>query len=132
MTVNPLHGNISQIYMMAVLRYADKSIVSTLSKNQEITKEGIRECVAGNAASIQPGKRYTSQGDTQSIHYTLDAQGRVYAIVTNRDYSPRVAFTALDELQQTFAKEFGLKVASATEESLTRSSRPLMSSIFEK
>ena len=101
MTTNPLHGNNPQVYMVAVVRYADKTVVAYYSSSKEVTKEGIRECIAGNA-NIQPGKRYTAQGDTQSIHYVLDTQGRVYSVVTNTRYSPRVAFLALGKCTCSF------------------------------
>ena len=46
--------------MLAVLRFSDKIVVATYSTSREVTKEGIRECVAGNATMTQ-GRRYTSQ-----------------------------------------------------------------------
>jgi hypothetical protein len=128
--LNPLHTNIPKIYMVAILRYSDKTVVATYSTSKEVTKEGIRELVAGNA-QMTAGRRYTSQGDSQSIHYTLDAQGRVYAVVTNPQYPPRVVFGALDELQSSFA-EFDSKVANATEESLSKPARLLLKDFTEK
>ncbi len=119
MTTNPLH---------AILRHSDKTVVATYSPGKEVTKEGIRECVAANA-NIQSGKRYTSTGDSQAIHYCLDAQGRVYSLVTNPRYSPRIAFLALEELQKQFGKEFGPRVASATEGSLTKPARTILQDI---
>ena len=96
-----------------------------------VTKEGIRECVAGNAA-IQANKKYTAQGEAQAIHYSLDAQGRVYAMVTNPTYSARVAFIALEDLQKRFGNDFGPKVASSTEESLSKAARPLLKEVVER
>lgn len=132
MTVNPLHqGGQPLIFMIAVLRHSDKTVVASYSSNKEVTKEGIRECVAGNAG-IQPGKRYCAQGETQSIQYTLDAQGRVYSVVTSPKYPARVAFMALEELQQKFGKDFGPRVASATEESLNKTARYLLKEVADK
>lgn len=131
MTANPMHNSIPQVYMVAVLRYADKSVVAVYSASKEVTKEGIRECVAGNA-KIQSGRRYTVEGESQAIHYTLDPQGRVYALVTNPKYSPRVAFIALDELQKQFGKEFGPRVASASEETLNKPARVLLKEISDR
>ena len=91
---------------------------------------GIRECVASNA-HIVPGKKYSSQGDVQSIHYAVDFQGRVYAIVTNPNYPVRVAFLALEEIQSEF-NDFGSKMSTATEESLTLSARLPLKAIAEK
>ena len=116
--------------MLAVLRLSDKTVVATYSSSRDVTKEGIRECVAGNA-QISAARRYTSQGETQSIHYFSDTQGRVYAIVTNRNFPPRVAFLALDELQKEFA-DFGSKVAISCEEGLTEPSKPTLNAIADK
>lgn len=57
---NPLHDDRPQIFMLAVLRFSDKIVVATYGTSREVTKEGIRECVAGNAMMTQ-GRRYTSQ-----------------------------------------------------------------------
>lgn len=128
---NPMHNNARpQIYMLAVLRYSDKTVVATYSASKEVTKEGIRECVAGNAQMI-PGRRYTSQGDVQAIHYSTDAQGRVYAIVTNPSYPVRVAFGALDELQSEFA-DFGSKVAASGEDGLSKTARLTLKAVADK
>ena len=127
---NPLHNDRPQIFMLAVLRFSDKIVVATYSTSKEVTKEGIRECVAGNAMMTQ-GRRYTSQGETQSIHYLSDAQGRVYAMVTNPTYPPRVAFAALTELQSEFT-EVGPKVATSLEEGLTKTTKLTLKTIVEK
>lgn len=116
--------------MLAVLRYSDKTVVATYSATRDVTKEGVRECVAGNA-QMTPGRRYTSQGDVQAIHYSTDAQGRVYAIVTNPNYPSRVAFAALDELQSEFA-DFGAKVAASGEDGLSKASRLTLKAIADK
>ncbi len=104
MTHNPLHAQNSQIYLIVVLRFTDKSVIASFQNSKEVTIEGVRECVAGNSNMVA-GKRYTSQGQNQAIHYTIDAQGRVYSIVTSPKYSPRIAFGALDELIVKFVKE---------------------------
>ena len=116
--------------MVAVLRSTDKTVVATYSTSKTVTKEGIRECIAGNA-SLEPGKRYSSQGTTQSIYYCLDIQGRVYAIVTNPSYPARVAFTALEELQSEFS-DYGSRVPSATEESLSKPARLVLKGVLDK
>lgn len=133
MTQNPLHdgGNKVSILILAVMRFSDKRIIASFQRSKEITIEGLRECVAGNA-SIQAGKRYSSQGPNQSINYSLDAQGRVFAMVTSHGYSPRIAFGALDEMQQLFNKELGVKAASATENSLSKAAQPIFGHIFQK
>ena len=75
MPQNPLHGTeAANVLLLVVMRFSDKAIVAYFQKSKDVTIEGVRECVAGSA-NIQNGKRYTSQGSTQSIHYTLDNQG---------------------------------------------------------
>lgn len=131
-TSNPLHSNTpNNIFLMAVMRYSDKRIVANFIRNNDVTIEGLRECVASNA-SIQPGKRYSVQGSSFSISYCLDVQGRVYGIVTSSKYSPRITFAALDELQQMFNKELGMKVAASPEGGLTRASASVFKYIFDK
>lgn len=87
-------------------------------------------CVSSNA-NLAPGKRYVSQGDVQTIHYSVDSRGCVYAIVTNPNYPVRVAFTALDDLVRAFA-EFIPKVTAASEESLSASARVNFKVIADK
>lgn len=134
MAYNPMHNNngtSTNIFILAIMRYTDKCMIASYIRSKEVTIEGVRECVAGNA-NILRDKRYTSAGQAQSIHYTLDAQGRVFAIVTLPTYSPRIAFAALDDLQQMFNKELGVRAASATEGSLSRPSSTLFKHIYEK
>jgi hypothetical protein len=133
MTHNPLHDgeNKVNILILAVMRFSDKRIIASLVRNKDITIEGLRECVAGNA-SIQAGKRYSSQGPNQTINYSLDAQGRVFAMATAQGYSPRVAFGALDEMQKLFNKELGIKAAAATENSLSKPAQPIFNHIYQK
>lgn len=117
--------------MLCILRSSDKCIVASYTTRQDVTKEGVRECIAGNM-NMQPGKRYTSQGSSQSIHYYIDIQGRVFALVASPKYPPRIAFAALDSIQQSFNKEFGNRVSNASEESLSRQSLPILRIHLEK
>lgn len=121
----------SQLYLLAVIRYSDKTVLASLPLSKEVTVEGVRECVASNAYIVS-GKRYTSQGTAYSISYTQDINGRVYCIVTSPSYSPRVAFTALDEMISRFSKDQGPRSAGGTENSWTRSSRPILEAIANK
>lgn len=132
MTTNPLHASSStNIFIFAVMRSSDKCVIASYLRTRDLTIEGVRECVAGNAG-IMAGKRYTSQGSTQSIHYTLDAQGRVFALVTTPKYPVRVAFGCLDEFQQLFNKDLGIKAASAGEGSLSKASSALFRHLHDK
>ncbi len=119
------------IYLLVVLRASDKTIVASYQEGNDVTVEGVRECVAGNA-NIQLGKRYTSQGDSQSIHYLIDPQGRVYSVVTTPNYSLRSAFSAVEEFAECFGRDLGARIASATEQSLSGTARPIMKQIFQK
>lgn len=90
-----------------------------------------REQVASNGIA-KPGGRYSAAGDVQSIHYALDSSSRVYAIVTHPKFSTRVAFAALEELQASFERDFGSRMATAPENGLSRVAKPLMKDLFEK
>lgn len=132
MTSNPLHSNSScNISLLLVMRSSDKRIVASLIKSQEITVEGVRECVAGNPSMIA-GKKYSTQGTLQSIHYTLDSKGRVYALVSSPKYPVRIAFIALEELRREFSKEFGPRVATSSENGLSRAASNIFKSIITK
>lgn len=111
------------------MRSSDKTIVAACQTTKEVSKEGVRECVAGNV-SMQTNKKYASNGETHSIYYTLDAQGRVYAFVTRPGYPPRVAFAAIEELRKSFSEELGPRVASATNESLNKASLQIFKDIY--
>ena len=78
------------------------------------------------------GKKYSQKGATYIVNYLLDASGRVYIVVTNLNYSPRIAFKIIEEFQQAFQSEFGLKVPAAKEESLTRPAKKLFLTLYEK
>lgn len=121
----------SQLLLLAVLRYSDKAVIAHLSLSNEITIEGIRECVAANS-NIITGKLYTSQGSMFSIHYKQDTHGRVYAIVTSPSYSARVAYTALEDLSSGFGKHFGPRSASATEGSLSKPCKQFFEDLSSK
>ena len=129
MTFNPIHNQ--NILILAVVRSSDKTVISQFIRNKDVTIEGVRECIASNP-KLTAGKRYTTQGSDQSIHYTMDPQGRVFAMVTVSRYSPRVAFAALDEFQTMFNKELGMKASNATEGQLSKASKPIYKHIYEK
>eukprot|EP01038_Epipyxis_sp_PR26KG_P009628 gene9628-12964_t len=132
MTHNPLHNNSSNnIYLLAVLRYSDKVIVACYHKNKDITIPGVRECIASNS-TIQINKRYSINGENQAIHYHCDSTGRIFIIVTGVRYPPRLAFVALDEFESKFNKDLGVRIAAASEGSLTRVSLSLMRDICDK
>jgi hypothetical protein len=46
---NLLNNDRPRIFMLVVLLISDKIVVAIYSTRREVTKEGIRECVAGNA-----------------------------------------------------------------------------------
>ena len=133
MTSNPMHNGHSarqQIHLICVMRYTDKTIVASFS-SEEISKEGVRELIAGSPACIA-NKRYSAIGDSQAIHWMLDDQGRIYAIVTEPKYPSRLVFAALDELQANFKSSFGFRVATASENSLSKVSRNMLQELSVK
>ena len=132
MAFNPLHANRTPaVFLVAIIRYTDKAVVASYAVSNDVTKEGVRELIASNA-SVQPGKRYSAVGESYSIHYVLDQSGRVYAMVTEPKYSPRVAFSGLEELMTTSQKEFGYRIAAASEGSLSKAARPILHDFVEK
>ena len=52
--------------------------------------------------------------------------------MTSPSYSPRIAFTALDELVLKVRAEIGHKIAAATEDSLSRSCAPIFTEVYQK
>mmetsp|Transcript_14390 Transcript_14390/g.23809 ORF Transcript_14390/g.23809 Transcript_14390/m.23809 type:complete len:227 (+) Transcript_14390:104-784(+) len=121
----------NQIFLIAVLRYSDKTVCACYSSGHDVDKEGVREQVASNAHA-RPGGKYTATGDLQSIHYCLDHMGRIYSIVTNPSFSVRTAFIILEEFQQSFQRDFGSRLSTASEESLSRVSTPMLRDFCEK
>ena len=85
-----------------------------------------------NNTNAKPGGRYSATGDAQAIHYTLDSASRVYAIVTHPKYSARTAFGILEELQASFQRDFGSRLASAPENGLSRVAKPFLKDLMEK
>ena len=118
----------------AVLRFSDKTVLALFANSKAVSKNFVSETIAKQqgAKPIVPGKKYTTQGADVALHYTLDPHGRIYAIVSSAEFSPRIVFMALDELKVTFAKDFGPKCSSATENSLSKAAGPLLSGILQK
>ena len=129
MTNNTLN-NRGQIYMIAVVRFSDKTVCAHFSLG-ESDKEGVRELIASNPSS-KPGIRYTVSGSTQSVHYILDASSRVYALVTHPRYPSRIAFGVLDELVHSFKTEFGHRLSSAPEDSLSTAAKHLFQDLCNR
>ena len=115
----------------AVLRFSDKTVCASYSAGGGVDKEGARELIAGNPNCVA-GKKYSVTGSTQIINYTLDASGRVYLVATNNAYSVRIAFAIIEELQELFQREFGQKIPTATEESLSKAAKKLFVALYEK
>ena len=129
----------NQVEMIVIIRNNDKTIVAsyyagnlTDKAEKNRIKQGVRQCI-NESNKIEIGKRYSVSGDySNAIHYTLDKQGRIYAIITAKKYSVRLAFSALDEVKSEFSSEFGPKVPSATEESLSKISKEILQEIANK
>jgi Synaptobrevin/Regulated-SNARE-like domain len=72
---------------------------------------------------VEPGRRYTNEGDLCSVHFVADDANRVYTVVTDKQYPARVAFALLDEVQSKFLTKVGDKSLAAKEGSLSRTMR---------
>lgn len=66
-----------------------------------------------------------------SIHYDSDPSC-LYFVIARRDYSQRFAFKFLSEVQNQFAEQFGKMVGGASDDSLSRSAKSLLSQLCKK
>jgi len=122
------------LYMICVIRHSDEVCVASFKTKKDLDQGDVVDIVGEKAAKMAVGKRYSEPGDTdgQMVHFTLDAKGRVYAILTKSTYPQRLAFAALEEIQEQFRAEFGSSVKAAQPNSLSAEARPLLKSLLDK
>lgn len=124
----------TQVFVVCVIRREDEVVVASFSvSSQQYTSEDVVDLVSEKSARMEVGKKYTDMVDEAlSVHFQLDAKGRVFAIMTTTRYSPRVAFAALAELSKSFAEQFGPSVKGATAGSLSKASKPLLKGVIDR
>jgi len=106
--------------------------VASFVPNKAYSVDGVIEAIESNR-TVKNGKakRYTNQGESSAIHYYMDAQGRIFALVTTAKYEPRVAFQAIEELRKNFVEDFAPRVANATDESLSKLAKDILKNIVD-
>uniref|UniRef100_A0A6V2A733 V-SNARE coiled-coil homology domain-containing protein n=2 Tax=Ditylum brightwellii TaxID=49249 RepID=A0A6V2A733_9STRA len=72
------------------------------------------------------------QSTVHQVVYGADMDGLCLAVITGQKYPSRVAIQMLTELYGQFSQNFGLQAKSATTNSLTKKSKPMLSSICKK
>lgn len=72
------------------------------------------------------------QSEVHQVVYGSDTEGLCLAVITGLQYPSRVAIQMLTELYGQFSEQFGLQAKSATTNSLTKKSKPLLSSCCKK
>lgn len=120
----------SPLLLLAVLRQPAIAMAS-LRLSNSLTTDVVKEVIINNK-DIFPNKKYTSKGSAFNIHYTLDTEGVIYAIVTEPNYPARVIYPALDEMAKKISEKLGARLGGASENGLNKSARPLLSEIADK
>lgn len=72
------------------------------------------------------------QSEVHQVVYGSDTDGLCLAVITGLQYPSRVAIQMLAELYPQFSEQFGLQAKSATTNSLTKKTKPLLSSCCKK
>mmetsp|Transcript_12076 Transcript_12076/g.17497 ORF Transcript_12076/g.17497 Transcript_12076/m.17497 type:complete len:254 (+) Transcript_12076:144-905(+) len=72
------------------------------------------------------------QSAVHQVVYGVDTDGLCAATIVGLKYPSRVAIQMIKELHQKFSDNFGIQVASATINSLSKKSKPIMSSTCKK
>jgi len=72
------------------------------------------------------------QSEAHQVVYGSDSKGLCLAVVTGLKYPSRIAVQMLTELYGQYSGKFGLQVQSATNNSLSKKSKPILSSICTK
>jgi len=70
--------------------------------------------------------------ESHQIVYGIDGDGRCFVVITGNDYPNRVAMKLLTDFHKDFVAKFGLMAMSATANSLTKKSTPLMKELCQK
>lgn len=72
------------------------------------------------------------QSEIHQVVYGVDREGLCLAVITGLKYPSRIAIQMLMELYEAFTNKFGLQFKSATPNSLTKKSKPLLSDACKK
>jgi len=72
------------------------------------------------------------QSEVHQVVYGSDTDGLCLAVITGLKYPSRVAIQALIELHGKYSEQFGLQAKSATTNSLTKKSKPVLQAMCKK
>lgn len=72
------------------------------------------------------------QSEVHQVVYGADTDGLCLSVITGLQYPSRVAIQMLVELYGQYSEQFGLQAKSATTNSLTKKSKPMLSSMCKK
>jgi Regulated-SNARE-like domain len=82
---------------------ADQICICSYSPKGDTNDEfAVKSVITAPNVFVEAGKRYTNEGDVCCVHFVADDSNRVYSVVTDKAYPPRVAFAMLDEVQSKF------------------------------
>jgi len=85
---------------------------------------------SANGAGISGFK--VVQSEIHQVVYGVDGDGLCLAVITGLKYPSRIAIQMLMELHKTFTNKFGFQFKSATANSLTKKSKPLLVEVCKK
>ena len=121
------------LYMICVVRHSDEALLASFKTAKDLDPGDVLEIISDKGAKLVEGKRFSEPADEgQTVHFTLDRKGRVFAIMTKSSYPQRVAFSVLEEVKERWGAEFGSMVKAAKTNSLTADSKPLLKSFVDK
>lgn len=72
------------------------------------------------------------QSDLHQVVYGADSEGLCLAVITGLRYPSRIAIQMLVELYSQYSTEFAAKISTAEKGSLSKKSKPILSSLCQK
>lgn len=114
----------ARVTFIGVYRFLDQICVASFSPKGDTNDEfAVKSVISSPNVFVEPGRRYTNEGEMSCVHFVADDNNRVYTVVTDKQYPPRVAFALLDEVQSKFLTKVGDKSLSAREGALSKTMR---------
>ncbi|KAG5181470.1 hypothetical protein JKP88DRAFT_263587 [Tribonema minus] len=122
-----------RVSFIGVYRFLDQICVAQYSPKGDTNDSiAVKSVISSPNVFVEPGRRYTNEGDVCCVHFVADDSNRVYTVVTDKQYPARVAFALLDEVQSKFLTKVGEKSLSAKEDTLSRTMRSSFADICLK
>jgi hypothetical protein len=109
------------VTFIGVYRLLDQICVASYSPKGGTNDEiAVKSVISSPNVLVEPGRRYSNEGAVCCVHFVADGVNRVFAVVTDKAYPARVAFTLVEEVQSKFVTKVGDKSLTAKEGSLSR------------